>query len=371
MFQYMKKQYDQEKEATKNKEKLSKDQVQARQSLTPEELQRLEEAKRSLNQKFVSSGSEQQTSQTPDSASFRTTYNVTFKKTRQPPGVLPKPSGKSIVVKEKSSVLNRFPSQDVSRNSDHTEIRTESLISNEERGRNGELIIKTSQIPSVRDAILAFEHPASSGGGLTPQKKPRRSARLGNFQTSLSSTSSIDSRTSFIDESPVISTRTTEILSPAEKDYKSVNLQLPTIAPPSVVLGPRELVLQRRHSGDFGFTLRKGVVRKCAVSGSESWRNVIFAEPGDKNGGCGLMPGDRLIEVDGVSVENYSRDEIIELIKKAGTLLKLRVEPSNELSELSLRAEYDNEAGTSHNHHLENGFAKSSAVSSHRLKQVC
>src|SRR6218665_513052 len=373
MFQYMKKQYDQEREAVKTKEKLgSKDQGQARQSLTPDELQRLEAAKRSLNQKFVTSGN-QQTGQAPvgdpTTASFRTTYNVTFKQTRQPPGVLPKPSRKSVVVKEKSRVLNRFPSQNLSGNTDPAD---------EERGRNGEsgeLIIKTTQIPSVRDAILAFEHPpvvSGGGGGLTPQRKPRRTVQLGSFQTSFSSASSIDSRTSFIDETgPVITSTTTEILSPAEKDYNSVNLQLPSITPQSDALGLRQLVLQRRQSGDFGFTLRKGVVRRCAVNGTESWRNVIFAEPGDKSGSCGLMPGDRLIEVDGVSVENYSKDDIIELIKKTRTSLKLQVEPSNELSELSLRAELDNGADTSSSLHLGNDLAKSSTVSSHRSKQVC
>ena len=133
------------------------------------------------------------------------------------------------------------------------------------------------------------------------------------------------------------------LLSPSEKTFGGVELQLPNVAPPRAVK-PREIVLRRQPAGDFGFTLRRGtILERSGADNAERKRVVIFAEPGPKNMATGLLPGDRLIEVNGQNVENSSREEIIELIKKSGQEVVLKVQPIPELSELSMRSGIEGE----------------------------
>ena len=128
---------------------------------------------------------------------------------------------------------------------------------------------------------------------------------------------------------------------PPEKSFKAT-LKLPEIVPakpPRV----RELVINRTKAGDFGFTLRKGVINKKGNNGEDLKQNVTFAEPGAGQNSIqtGLIPGDRLIEVNGVNVETISRDEVIDLIRKTGDTVVLKVQPIPELVELSVRPSVD------------------------------
>lgn len=67
-------------------------------------------------------------------------------------------------------------------------------------------------------------------------------------------------------------------------------------------------------------------------------RPVIFAEPGTTVGNCtGLLPGDRLIKVNGQQVEDLPREGIIEMIRKSGDSVVVEVQPVAELVELSRR----------------------------------
>lgn len=57
-------------------------------------------------------------------------------------------------------------------------------------------------------------------------------------------------------------------------------------------------------------------------------RAVIFAEPGamvQHHNETGLLPGDKLLEVNGVPVENRAREEIIDMIKASGDSVTLKV----------------------------------------------
>ena len=118
---------------------------------------------------------------------------------------------------------------------------------------------------------------------------------------------------------------------------------------------PREVILKRLASGDFGFTLRRGAVLERNliertdihedVTLHEHSRTVVFAEPGSKRellGGL-LLPGDRLLAVNDIGVESSTREEIIELVKRSGEYVKLEVQPIPELSELRARSD---ESGT-------------------------
>lgn len=64
-------------------------------------------------------------------------------------------------------------------------------------------------------------------------------------------------------------------------------------------------------------------------------RAVIFAEPGtmvQHHNETGLLPGDKLLEVNGIPVEEKTREEIIDMIKASGESVTLKV--SNLLSKI-------------------------------------
>ncbi|XP_055629701.1 unconventional myosin-XVIIIa isoform X3 [Toxorhynchites rutilus septentrionalis] len=122
--------------------------------------------------------------------------------------------------------------------------------------------------------------------------------------------------------------------------FDDVSLPLPAIKlvelPP-----PRELVINRQKTprNDFGFSLRKAMVldRNPSLL-APTFRPVIFAEPSTNS--CtltGLLPGDRLLKVNGLSVEDLPRATIIEMIKNSGDSVVVQVQPVAELVELSRR----------------------------------
>nr|XP_006817919.1 PREDICTED: unconventional myosin-XVIIIa-like [Saccoglossus kowalevskii] len=126
-----------------------------------------------------------------------------------------------------------------------------------------------------------------------------------------------------------------------EKSF-DVDLQLPAVAPPKPPRS-REVILQRQPAGDYGFSLRRSLlVERYAAGNKEVKRYVHFAEPGaNKENVTGLLPGDRLVEVNGTNVENVQRDQIVDMIRKSGQSVTLKVQPIPELSELSIRSGLD------------------------------
>ncbi|KAK7076095.1 hypothetical protein SK128_000107, partial [Halocaridina rubra] len=96
----------------------------------------------------------------------------------------------------------------------------------------------------------------------------------------------------------------------------AADLRLPALVPAQPP-APRTLTIPRSPAGDFGFSLRRAQVVERGPDNTESRRTIVFAEPGavGRANVTGLLPGDRLLQVNGISVENKIRDEIIELIK--------------------------------------------------------
>ncbi|XP_050097138.1 unconventional myosin-XVIIIa isoform X2 [Anopheles aquasalis] len=113
---------------------------------------------------------------------------------------------------------------------------------------------------------------------------------------------------------------------------------------------PRTLTIQRQKAprNDFGFSLRKAFVLDRSGSGAglgyvpttkgSRLRAIIFAEPSSTaTVQTGLLPGDRLLEVNGQPVEELSREAIIEMIRSSGEAVTVKVQPIAELIELSRR----------------------------------
>lgn len=120
--------------------------------------------------------------------------------------------------------------------------------------------------------------------------------------------------------------------------FDGIDLPLPPInllkLPP-----PRALIIRRQKPrNDFGFSLRKAICLDRSESLlAPSFKPVIFAEPGTGGGATGLLPGDRLIKVNGVSVETLPRETIIEMIKNSVEEVAVEVQPVTELVELARR----------------------------------
>ncbi|XP_054281461.1 unconventional myosin-XVIIIa-like isoform X2 [Macrosteles quadrilineatus] len=125
------------------------------------------------------------------------------------------------------------------------------------------------------------------------------------------------------------------------------DLSLPRIEPVRLPK-PRVLSISRQPPprNDFGFSLRRAMVvqRDTSGGGGYTLSAVIFAEPGaivQHRNDTGLLPGDRLLEVNGVKVDDKSREEVIEMIKSSGAVVSVKVQPVSELSELSHRSTMD------------------------------
>ncbi|KAJ8980815.1 hypothetical protein NQ317_000547 [Molorchus minor] len=114
-------------------------------------------------------------------------------------------------------------------------------------------------------------------------------------------------------------------------NFDDVNLPLPDIVP-LVLPKPRTLTVQRQKPprSDFGFSLRRAMVLERVTGVPEAgvnMRAVIFAEPGamvQHNNDTGLLPGDKLLAVNGVPVDGKNREDIIDMIKASGESVTLK-----------------------------------------------
>ncbi|CAH2003077.1 unnamed protein product [Acanthoscelides obtectus] len=111
-------------------------------------------------------------------------------------------------------------------------------------------------------------------------------------------------------------------------DDLTLPLPLITAAPPPPI---RELRVRRQPPprSDFGFSLRRAMaLERAAADGAVRARAVIFAEPGahaQHRNDTGLLPGDRLLEVNGTPVGDRQREEVIEMIRASGDYVVLKV----------------------------------------------
>lgn len=126
--------------------------------------------------------------------------------------------------------------------------------------------------------------------------------------------------------------------------FDELTLPLPPIN--LVTIPPvRELVIKRQKAprNDFGFSLRKATILDPVNSLlSPKFHSVIFAEPSNNvKVSTGLLPGDILLKVNGLPVQDMNREAIIDIIKNSGDSVTVQVQPVAELVELSRRCMMD------------------------------
>ena len=357
MFGFMKKKDPEEKERKKKEKKEKKDKKKSEKPpLTSAELHRLEDIKRSLAQQGIrgtgvdmhdggavpymgndSSESSSLSSGRPSAedvsvASTNGQQPVVLTKPNKPPPISAKPhisKPKRGILKGRSHYGPEIPNHGVRGNLDDTITLEQNTVENELR--SGELPpVKSPQTQMTISELRHMEHRHghhNHGHAVrtgSPSKSPVKSPR---------GTTSPRPNIEIIEPPPE---------SPLEKTFENVDLKLPNLAPPKQ-LKNRTVTVQRQPAGDFGFTLRKGSLRTRSKEGAEHKVHVVFAEPSisSKGNETGLLPGDRLLEVNGNNVENKTRDDIINLIRETGHTVELVVQPVPELSELSTRSGVD------------------------------
>lgn len=346
MFSFRKKDKEKEKEKKKEKEKEKEKKKNEKEkkkvSMTEDELNKLDEVKKGLfrrhsekesslgstsskifrksgsyvpksesasNEGIVSSGNVPHV-QIVDGSKPEKNSTVTLKKInslpgrKEPPLIQPKP--KKSILKGSSNYGPGLPNQGVTGNIDDTSTLQKNTLLNESQtnliGNSGETLKESTPVGSPQKPAMGLQG--------TPNI--------------------------------IITDENAAPLSPGNKKF-DLDLHLPSIIPPK----PgriRELYLKRQPGGDFGFSLRKGVVmERHNLDSIGSKRTVIFAEPGTgpKATETGLLPGDRLVEVNGTNVENSKREDIIEMIRGSTDCVVLKVQPVPDLMELSVRTAVD------------------------------
>ena len=328
MFSFMKKDKDKDKEKKEKKkkekeekhEKKEKREKKERQSITPEEMSRLEDVKRSVFHRLSDRDRQRK--------SHRSDADNAVAKSESSESTLSGASG----IGSSSSGTQHSPSREFPATG--TNVSRSKSMPGQKDGKS-----KPDVMPKPRSILKGKPSP-----GVAPRSRNRLddvnvlqdNTRLNEEMSGL--TDITQSQAAQLHASSAIPASASQILEPieeivhTEKTFEGKSLLLPPlmpIKPPRI----REVTVKRNAAGGFGFILRRGAPDSTGV------RSVVFAEPslGPSSSQTGLLPGDRLVEVNGQNVEMKSREEIVELIKMVGDSLLLKVQPIPELIELSVR----------------------------------
>lgn len=126
-----------------------------------------------------------------------------------------------------------------------------------------------------------------------------------------------------------------------EKEFEGVSLSLPPLQMTTVK--HRHVEASRNApGGGFGFILRKAYLP--VPEDPDMTRLVHLVEPRADYDGP-LMTGDRIIEVNGMNVEEEAHEGVVEMIKSSGQSVQLLVASMPELVELNARGAFDDLAG--------------------------
>lgn len=298
MFPFLKNRGKDDKDRRK-KEKADKDTASrgGANTLTADELMRLEDAKIELEKK------KSEEEGVPMTRPVKPVPRMDSASRKAPPVVQPKP--KKGILKDKSNYGGHIPNQGVRGNLDDTVTLEENTLANEILSGLDE-----SKPPDVKHIISSFDKfssagPPSSQKKSVPVKKIKSSSSV---KPSPSKSSPTKSSVEPLSQKAPVMMSAPRPPSPTDKTYDEVDLQLPSVSTATTDPKAREIVVRRQAGGEFGFTLRKGAIIERGTQGiSDRTKVVIFAEPGSsKFPDTGLLPGDRLVEINGTNVEEMT-----------------------------------------------------------------
>ena len=188
-------------------------------------------------------------------------------------------------------------------------------------------------------------NPPYSSHSLTPTRDPLRAVRRSS-QPGLSSTtqSSMPTYHSTPTDGETISHPFSQDSSfdirlevGKEKEFEGINLKLPPIKPSRV--RHRDITsVKNPILGGFGFNLRKSF--QPDPEDPEKPLLVHLVEPRPNYSGP-LMTGDRILEVNGEDVQNSPHERVVDIIKRSGDVVDMKVASVPELMELNERGVFD------------------------------
>ncbi|XP_055903607.1 unconventional myosin-XVIIIa isoform X1 [Eupeodes corollae] len=305
---------------------------------------------RSATSSFIS---QSQSADGSDSSAIHSTMNSI--KSRFLPPVPPKPPKRGILKGSRGSIqeeLPQNPSPDSRQLLMRNTIQNESIAFDSIEHRSGNPAYTSAESlrsdigPSTAIGPSNYYSHNTAGYSLSSPRLGTQSP-LSNLHVMTSPSPSAESLTDTTNSSfatppfslsPIGESQGTERWSRVHT-FEDIDLPLPQITlvklPP-----PREFVIKRQKSprNDFGFSLRKAMcLDRSECLTAPVFKPVIFAEPGAGGGATGLLPGDRLLKVNGTTVSELTRETIIEMIRNSGDQVTVEVQPVSELVELSRR----------------------------------
>jgi len=327
MFQFMKNTLTTNKEERNRKKR---EQQQLGKSLTADELSRLEEARCSLLEKQGITKDSRNIANVTGSVNSSQPAEPEIKLESHSHAPLTirtvassKISSKKGILKDKSNYGGQIPNHGVRGCLDDIATLKENTLANEIlSGRQ----LEDTMNPDNFNNIASFDQSTlSTLHELVPTEF------VFDDLTSTISTTSIQTQPSLVaikihESDATFINVTKHSQCPTDKGYDDIDLELPCVSTP-VAIQPRELLLKRQSSSGFGFLLRESVILERGMhNGSECRRTVILAEPvPGKATNTGLLPGDRLIEVDDVNVESRLYEYVMKLIESNSETVRLKV----------------------------------------------
>ena len=194
-------------------------------------------------------------------------------------------------------------------------------------------------IPSQTSVSLSITSPTSRTPTLSGHSysnyRPTSSTSSYSSQT-YSSSQQTDKRESYSFE-PEMASDVLSLDSNREKSFGGADLALPPLQT-TTVKHRNVLALKNAPGGGFGFILRKSYLP--VPEDPDKTRLVHLVEPRADYTGQ-LMTGDRIIEVNGESVDEAPHERVVELIKTSGNAVEMVVASMPELLELNTRGAFD------------------------------
>lgn len=140
----------------------------------------------------------------------------------------------------------------------------------------------------------------------------------------------------------------------------------------SAASSPRLVTLKRSSNGEFDLALRDiAVVQEGIACASTTQEQIVtVVESGSLTSPSVFLPGDRLLEVNGLRVDGMAIGNIMSHINKSGDKVQLKVQPVPELNELFARTDFYGERVPGQDQYIQKGTLKRTGSMRFRVNKV-